>query len=262
MNRTPRIASFLFVVVAVLAHNHQRGPRADELDAGDDWCDTCQRRDLMRCELHSCTEPIRLETRQNDDASHGIAVIGAGLASAHQPQPLQLEIWDEGNGRVRLVSGGYDHVTEEPRGLLGTGRLALEGGVAFAFHDRWDFQGDTLHLDRTVAVTGNGAGGFLSAATLQLFEPQWWPQVEWFAPGTLYGGFDHLAELAMVALPDRLYDLRGPGWQQEHYSLAPRRGVGLHRLWLPWVATSQLNGIFGLMDLDEDLFERLCRIDR
>ena len=40
------------------------------------------------------------------------------------------------------------------------------------------------------------------------------------------------------------------GWQQEHWSLAPRRGYGLHRGWLPWVATSQLNGIFGLMDLD------------
>jgi len=54
----------------------------------------------------------------------------------------------------------------------------------------------------------------------------------------------------MLALPGRLYDLGTPGWQQEHWSLAPRRGYGLHRGWLPWVATSQLNGIFGVMELE------------
>ena len=63
---------------------------------------------------------------------------------------------------------------------------------------------------------------------------------------------------AMVALPAHPYDLRGLGWQQEHYSFAPPRGLGLHRLWLPWVATSQLNGIFGLMEFDPPLFENLA----
>ena len=62
----------------------------------------------------------------------------------------------------------------------------------------------------------------------------------------------------MLALPGRNYDLRGPGWQQEHWSLAPRRGMGLHRLWLPWVATSQLNGIFGLMEFDGALYKDLA----
>lgn len=61
----------------------------------------------------------------------------------------------------------------------------------------------------------------------------------------------------MVALPNRPYDLRGPGWQQEHWSLAPPRGYGLHRGWLPWVSTSQLNGIFGLDELDAELRNKL-----
>jgi hypothetical protein len=51
----------------------------------------------------------------------------------------------------------------------------------------------------------------------------------------------------MLAMPGRLFDVGAPGWQQEHWSLAPRRGYGLHRGWLPWVATSQLNGIFGVL---------------
>jgi hypothetical protein len=61
----------------------------------------------------------------------------------------------------------------------------------------------------------------------------------------------------MVALPNRTYDLHGPGWQQEHWSLAPPRGFGLHRGWLPWVTTSQLNGIWGIRDFDINLYNKL-----
>lgn len=61
----------------------------------------------------------------------------------------------------------------------------------------------------------------------------------------------------MLALPGRTYDLLGVGWQQEHWSLAPMRGFGLHRTWLPWVTTSHLNGIFGLEEYDINLFKKL-----
>lgn len=64
----------------------------------------------------------------------------------------------------------------------------------------------------------------------------------------------------MLALPGRTYDLLGPGWQQEHWSLAPLRGFGLHRTWLPWVTTSNLNGIFGLEEYDMELFKKLSEI--
>jgi hypothetical protein len=61
----------------------------------------------------------------------------------------------------------------------------------------------------------------------------------------------------MLAIPGRLYDLNGPGWQQEHWSIAPLRGFGSHRDWLPWVSTSHLNGIYGLEEFDKDLYEQL-----
>lgn len=64
---------------------------------------------------------------------------------------------------------------------------------------------------------------------------------------------------SMLALPGRTFDLAGPGWQQEHFSLAPRRGMGLHRGWLPWVTTSHLNGIFSLEALDPALFKKLSQ---
>lgn len=64
----------------------------------------------------------------------------------------------------------------------------------------------------------------------------------------------------MLGLPGREYDLAGPGWQQEHWSLAPMRGFGIHRGWLPWVSTSHLNGIFGLEELDRQLYKELIYV--
>jgi hypothetical protein len=65
---------------------------------------------------------------------------------------------------------------------------------------------------------------------------------------------------SMVALPGRLYDMRGPGWQQENFGLGPGprgRGVGSHRLWLPWVSANHLHGINALEEYDPALFHRL-----
>jgi hypothetical protein len=59
----------------------------------------------------------------------------------------------------------------------------------------------------------------------------------------------------MLAIPGRTFDLPGPGWQQEHWSFAPRRGQGLHRGWLPWVSTSHLNGIQALEEYDAGLLK-------
>jgi len=65
---------------------------------------------------------------------------------------------------------------------------------------------------------------------------------------------------SMVALPGRLYDMRGPGWQQENFGLGPGprgRGVGSHRLWLPWVSANHLHGINALEEYDPALFQQL-----
>lgn len=65
---------------------------------------------------------------------------------------------------------------------------------------------------------------------------------------------------AMVAMPGRLYDMKGPGWQQEHWSMGPGfwgRGVGGHRFWLPWVSANHLYGITGLEEFDPALYRQL-----
>lgn len=65
---------------------------------------------------------------------------------------------------------------------------------------------------------------------------------------------------SMVSIPGREYDMRGFGWQQENFRMGPGprgRGVGSHRLWLPWVTANHLHGITGLEAYDAALFKRL-----
>ena len=65
---------------------------------------------------------------------------------------------------------------------------------------------------------------------------------------------------SMVALPGRQYDLKGIGWQQENFRLGPGpsgRGVGSHRIWLPWVSANHLHGITGLEEYDPALFKQM-----
>lgn len=68
------------------------------------------------------------------------------------------------------------------------------------------------------------------------------------------------ATKSMVALPGRLYGMKGPGWQQEGWRMGPGRsgrGVGGHRFWLPWVSANHLHSIIGLDDLDPELARRV-----
>jgi hypothetical protein len=62
---------------------------------------------------------------------------------------------------------------------------------------------------------------------------------------------------AMLAIPGRTYDLLGPGWQQENWSMGRNRGNGSHRSWLPWVSVNHLHGITGLEEFDIELFRQL-----
>jgi hypothetical protein len=139
-------------------------------------------------------------SRQNADGSWGVALQGAGMASAEQPRPLKLEVWNETDSEVSTISGGYTTMARAGHGWTGAGRLTLDGGPSFDFEDHWVLHDDVLRLDRTVRVRGSAPGGFLSAATLDLTGPRRWQRVEWFAPGMIYGGFANLTDIRRTAV--------------------------------------------------------------
>ena len=67
---------------------------------------------------------------------------------------------------------------------------------------------------------------------------------------------------SMLALPGRTFDMAGPGWQQENFSLSGRRGFGAHRGWLPWVSVNHLWSIVGIEMLDKNLLTRMAATPR
>jgi hypothetical protein len=58
---------------------------------------------------------------------------------------------------------------------------------------------------------------------------------------------------AMLNLPGHERGPQGPGWQQEHWSFAIPRGLGLTQDWLPWVSVAHVEGILRLEDLPDGL---------
>lgn len=121
----------------------------------------------------------------------------------------------------------------------------------------WKKGVSTVGLQGITALHAGGADEYLDCA------------VGLYARLYRYSGDSHYLEVtrlllhdtkSMVALPGRLYDMRGPGWQQENFGLGPGprgRGVGSHRLWLPWISANHLHGINSLEEFDPELFRKL-----
>jgi hypothetical protein len=64
---------------------------------------------------------------------------------------------------------------------------------------------------------------------------------------------------AMLALPGRSYDMLGPGWQQEHWSMSLGRGHANHRNEFPWIPANHMNGLLSLKIFDPTLYQELAR---
>lgn len=149
-------------------------------------------------------------------------------------------------------------------------RAVVAAGLAETWTYVWDVPmpldapDEELHWKRGVPTTGHqlittGASmtdGFLAvnAATFARLwvatgDPHWLDVARLVTHGTT----------TMLAQEGRTFDLRGPGWQQEHWCFGGRRGYGLNRRWLPWVAVAHTGGVVRLEDLGDEVATAVMR---
>ncbi len=116
----------------------------------------------------------------------GIAVRGSGGAEVSQDQPARLEVYR--NGAARQIAAGYDSVRTATGSARAQAQVA-DGDTAFNFDDEWRVAGGVLSLRRKVEVKGNAPGaGFYSAIVFTTGPDVTWADLDYLAPGLLYGG--------------------------------------------------------------------------
>ena len=131
---------------------------------------------------------------------------------------------------------------------------------------------DNAHLHWKIGVPTVGVQGITARVAGGVDE-----YLDWAAPSYAklyqYTNDRHYLDVAkvllhdtksMLALPGRLYDMKGIGWQQEGWHMGPGgpgRGIGGHRFWLPWISANHLHSITGLDELDPVLYRQLAKED-
>ena len=201
-------------------------------------------------------------------------------------------VWEIFGSKGLFIGGASDNpdITDKEAGMLsmeaflslydasGDKRWLDRARAAADFTESWiwiwnlpmpvDADNARLHWKKGVPTTGLQGITALSAGGADEY-------LDWAVPSyaRLYKltGDPHYLDVArillkdtkaMVALPGRQYDMRGIGWQQENFGMGPSargRGVGGHRLWLPWITANHLHGITGLEELDPALFRQLAQ---
>ena len=131
-----------------------------------------------------------------DGATWGLRIEQAGMASAIQPHPVEFEFFQAPDAITRIFAG-YDHVQLSLHGLSATAHVHGPGEVQFDVTDSWAIEGDCVRLARVVKVSGSSDQGFATAVTFVHTQPHPRSQVNYFAPGMIYGGVEHLSPAAI-----------------------------------------------------------------
>jgi hypothetical protein len=148
----------------------------------------------------------------------GLEITGDGVPRLAQQQPVQIEVF-RAEDQVSQLASGYQTVQALGSVIVATASVkGTTGPAAFAVVDRWTLSGAVLSLSRTVRVTGaEPAAGFSSAIRLSTSPSVTWTDIDFLAPGLLYGEPRTSASAPGGSLPyrSRRIDIR------EDYSPAP-----------------------------------------
>ncbi len=117
----------------------------------------------------------------------GIEVSCNTLSPITQHNPAQIEVF-QGEENITDLAVGYQSVQKEGNTVIAKAKVADGSEAAFNIEDQWSISGDVLSLRRKIDVTGTkDSAGFYSAIRLSVDPAVKWEDVDYLAPGLLYG---------------------------------------------------------------------------
>jgi hypothetical protein len=140
-----------------------------------------------RIVLGQLADGAKVEFVRARSGDWGIEISGAGTPRITQMKPAQIEVY-RGEKNVRDFAAGYSSVQKEAAAVVARAEVAGGGDAAFVVEDRWMISGAQLSLSRKVTVTrAEDNAGFYSAIRLSTAPEVAWTDVDFLAPGLLYG---------------------------------------------------------------------------
>ncbi len=131
------------------------------------------------------------------EAEWGIEIAGAAAPLIQQPKPARLEVFHTEED-IHQLAAGYRTVEKSATGIDAQAEIAYGDNVVFHVQDRWSLTGAVVSVRRKVEVAG-GAGtvdsgstrgspdGFSSSVVFSVDPSVGWSDVNFLAPGALYG---------------------------------------------------------------------------
>jgi hypothetical protein len=117
----------------------------------------------------------------------GIEIAGGPAPRILQTKPANLEVFCAEDD-IRQLAVGYKTVQKAATGIEGRAEIAYGESVVFRVHDRWRLGGAVLSVRRTVEMVGSAPGGGFGSSVVFTIAPSiGWHDVEYLAPGALYG---------------------------------------------------------------------------
>ncbi len=150
---------------------------------------------IAQIEIGNFSTGSKLSVKKAGDGTYGIYVDNAGLSSLFQPQPVQFELYKDSTNIITTKTG-YQTITKQGAGFTGRG-IVKSAQASFEVADKWEVKDEVLHLSRTVKVHGNSTGGFSSAIKFISKQKQARNEVNYFAPGMIYGSTDYITDVAI-----------------------------------------------------------------
>lgn len=126
----------------------------------------------------------------------GIAIADGVTPRIQQPKPVSFEVYRTEDD-IRRLAAGYKTVVKSAAGIEARTEVAYGENVVFRIDDHWSLDGAVVSVSRKVDVEGNAPGGFYSAIVFTVDPSVMWSDVNFMAPGALYGDPTYNGERAV-----------------------------------------------------------------